>query len=125
MKKGIKIILIILGIWLSLFLVDFICIKTIKRPIFMIRTVIYKDGGTKEYLGLGYKVIKCNTLTDDDRCFVCRDDGRDDKVLCVVEDTKNVFLCSPDFYPCYTFKGWSLESGLSCIFQAIGNILDL
>ena len=25
----------------------------------------------------------------------------------------------------YTFKGQGLESGLSCIFQAIGNILNL
>ena len=24
---------------------------------------------------------------------------------------------------CYTFKGQSLQTGLSCIFQAIGNIL--
>ena len=70
MKKGIKVILIILGIWLSIFLVDFICVKTIKRPIFMIRTVIYKDGGTKEYLGLGYKVVKCNTLIDDNKVTI-------------------------------------------------------
>ena len=26
---------------------------------------------------------------------------------------------------CYTFKGQSLENGLSCIFQATGNILIL
>ena len=64
--KGIKKkILLVLLIWGCVFLIDFICIKTIKRPIFMIRTVIYKDGGTKEYYGLGYKVIKCNTLNDD------------------------------------------------------------
>ena len=25
---------------------------------------------------------------------------------------------------CYTLKGQSLENGLSCIFQAIGNILN-
>jgi len=67
MKKGIKVLLIILGVWLSIFLVDFICVKTIKRPIFMIRTLIYKDGGTKVYHGLGYKVIKCNTLEDDNK----------------------------------------------------------
>ena len=28
----------------------------------MIRTSIYKDGGTKEYYGLGYKVIKYNQI---------------------------------------------------------------
>lgn len=34
----------------------------------------------------------CNTLTENDLCFVCSDFTRDSKVLCVVEDTKNVFL---------------------------------
>ena len=57
MKKWIKVILIILGIWTFMFLTDFICVKTIKKPIFMIRTDIW-DGGSKEYYGLGYKAIK-------------------------------------------------------------------
>ena len=70
MKKWMKIVLIILGIWISVFLIDFVCVKTIKRPIFMIRTVIYKDGGTKEYYGLGYKVIKCNTLIGDKKVTI-------------------------------------------------------
>lgn len=34
----------------------------------------------------------CNTLTENDLCFVCSDFTRDSKILCVVEDTKNVFL---------------------------------
>ena len=34
----------------------------------------------------------CNALTEDDLCFVCSDHTRDKRVLCVVEDTKNVFL---------------------------------
>lgn len=34
----------------------------------------------------------CNTFTDTDLCFVCSDIGRDKTILCVVEDTKNVFL---------------------------------
>ena len=33
-----------------------------KRPIFGVRTTICKDGGSKEYMGLGYKVIVFNTL---------------------------------------------------------------
>lgn len=33
-----------------------------KGPYFAIPTVHYKDGGTKEYMGLGYKVIKYNAL---------------------------------------------------------------
>lgn len=39
-----------------------------------------------------HKCQHCNTLTDGDLCFVCSDPTRDDKVLCVVEDTKSVFL---------------------------------
>lgn len=65
MKNLRKKIMIVLGIWIAIFLIDFVCVKTINRPIFMIRTSIYKDGGTKEYYGLGYKVIKCNTLSGD------------------------------------------------------------
>ena len=34
----------------------------------------------------------CNTFTDSERCMVCSDSTRDKKTLCVVEDTKNVFL---------------------------------
>lgn len=39
-----------------------------------------------------HKCKECNTLTDDELCFVCNDPTRDNKVLCVVEDTKSVFL---------------------------------
>ncbi len=35
---------------------------------------------------------KCNTLTDQEVCFVCSDSGRDHSILCVVEDSKSVFL---------------------------------
>ena len=42
------------------------------------------------------KVIKkcsiCNTLTDDEKCYVCSDDARKSEMLCVVEDSKSVFL---------------------------------
>lgn len=34
----------------------------------------------------------CNTFTDSDKCIVCSDSTRDRETLCVVEDTKNVFL---------------------------------
>jgi len=39
-----------------------------------------------------HKCKECNTLTDEELCFVCNDPTRDNKVLCVVEDTKSVFL---------------------------------
>lgn len=35
---------------------------------------------------------RCNTLTEDDLCFICSDDTRNNDLLCIVEDTKNVFL---------------------------------
>lgn len=34
----------------------------------------------------------CNTLTENDLCFICDDISRNKKILCVVEDTKSVFL---------------------------------
>ena len=39
-----------------------------------------------------HKCKECNTLTDEELCFVCNDLTRENKVLCVVEDTKSVFL---------------------------------
>ncbi len=34
----------------------------------------------------------CNSLTDMDECLICKDKSRNQKVLCVVEDPKSVFL---------------------------------
>ena len=34
----------------------------------------------------------CNTLTDQEKCFVCSDINRDTYTLCVVDDVKSVFL---------------------------------
>jgi len=39
-----------------------------------------------------HKCSICNTLTDQDKCFVCSDTSRDNHVLCVVEDSKSVFI---------------------------------
>ena len=39
-----------------------------------------------------HKCSRCNTLTDNELCFVCSDPTRDNKTLCVVEDAKSVFL---------------------------------
>ena len=39
-----------------------------------------------------HKCKKCNTLTDKEYCFVCSDSSRESDVLCVVEDSKTVFL---------------------------------
>lgn len=59
LKKVIIIILsitIVIGLLIS---IDVILIsKYQKGPIFAIKTKTYHDGGTKEYCGIGYKVIK-------------------------------------------------------------------
>lgn len=39
-----------------------------------------------------HKCSICNTLTDQDKCFICSDPSRDNHVLCVVEDSKSVFI---------------------------------
>ena len=39
-----------------------------------------------------HKCSNCNTLTDQELCFICSDSTRDSNFLCVVEDTKSVFL---------------------------------
>ena len=39
-----------------------------------------------------HKCSICNTLTEEDICFVCSNQNRDNYNLCVVEDSKNVFL---------------------------------
>ena len=66
MKKGIKIFLIVLGIIIILgiifFAVDYNRVQKQKRPIFSIKYAIANDGGTEEYLGLGYKIIDFNML---------------------------------------------------------------
>ena len=38
------------------------------------------------------KCCICNTLTENDKCYICCDKNRISDILCVVEDTKNVFL---------------------------------
>lgn len=40
-----------------------------------------------------HRCKRCNMMTDEELCFVCRDKDRESsKVLCVVENSKNVFL---------------------------------
>lgn len=68
MKKTLKIIGIILVIIIILglifFIVDYNLVKKQEKPIFCIKNPAgtIRDGGTIEYLGLGYKVIGFNTL---------------------------------------------------------------
>lgn len=39
-----------------------------------------------------HKCAKCNTLTDEELCYICSDSTRNSDILCVVEDSKSVFL---------------------------------
>ena len=38
------------------------------------------------------KCTKCNNLTEDELCEICKDISRNSKILCVVEEPKNVIL---------------------------------
>ena len=68
MKKGLKILFIIIGIIIVLgivfFVVDYNRVQKQEKPIFCIQNPagIMNDGGTIEYFGLGYKVIDFHTL---------------------------------------------------------------
>ena len=44
---------------------------------------------------------KCNHLTEEDICQICKDDARNKKMICVVEEPKNVIL----FEKIGTYKG--------------------
>lgn len=61
-SKKVKILVIIVIVWLIFFSVDFIRAQNQKRPIFCIGLPPFRDGGTREYLGLGYKVIKFHKI---------------------------------------------------------------
>jgi hypothetical protein len=60
---------ILAGILIIIFLMvstDLVLIKIFKaRPVFSLSIIKYKDGGSTEYFGIGYKIIKCNTLSGD------------------------------------------------------------
>lgn len=44
---------------------------------------------------------QCNHLTEEELCQICKDDSRDKKVICVVEEPKNVII----FEKVGTYKG--------------------
>lgn len=62
-KKLFIVILIIALVWILFFTVDYIRVKQQKLPVFCFKFVFaYKDGGTVEYIGFGYKVIDFHKL---------------------------------------------------------------
>ena len=58
-KKIMNIVFCIVLILIVMVSIDIVCVSEYnKGPFFAIKTTTYKDGGTKVYYGLGYKVIK-------------------------------------------------------------------
>lgn len=58
-KKIMNIVFIAIIAILAIVTIDLVCVfKFHVGPFFAVRTNVYKDGGTKVYYGLGYKVIK-------------------------------------------------------------------
>lgn len=69
MKTSKKIISVILSVIAAVcilggifYSVDKKRISSNEEPIFAVRVFTLKDGGTKEYYGLGYKIIKYNKM---------------------------------------------------------------
>lgn len=66
MSKPIKTIIICLSIIIFIALlfltIDYFRLTNNEKPIFSISFGQYLDGGTKEYYGLGYKIIDYNVL---------------------------------------------------------------
>ncbi len=63
-KRKRMIILIIISVLLYIIIVkiDYTLSKVNSSPIFAIPLIKYRDGGTIKYYGLGYIVIKYNTI---------------------------------------------------------------
>lgn len=70
MKKGVKILIITIGVIILLglifFCIDYIRVQKQEKPIFCINYATANDGGTKEYIGLGYKVIDFHKIQEID-----------------------------------------------------------
>lgn len=66
MQKCLQVIFLLISIVIILgvifFIIDSNRVKKQERPIFCINNITYEDGGTKEYIGLGYKVIDFHLL---------------------------------------------------------------
>lgn len=62
-KKGKIIVSFVFAVWLAFIITDGSLAKANKPPLFAVPVIIYKDGGSTEYYGLGYKVIKYVDLT--------------------------------------------------------------
>src|SRR5690606_28073618 len=75
MVKIRNIIFIIIFIWISFFVVDFIRSKSDSKPIFCIQTQSYEDGGSVKYTGLFYNVYSLNYYNPDINKVWYNEDG--------------------------------------------------
>ena len=62
MKNKKRIVIISILIITIMFCTDFLCTKLEKKPIFCIKAGSYSDGGSTQYIGLGYQVIVFNKI---------------------------------------------------------------
>ena len=101
MKKGVKIVGIILGIIILLgiifFAIDYNRARNNEQPMLCVQIDEVNDGGTKIYLGLGYKVIDFNTLSGFDdvkigTLLINYDDFNDEKQVYDDEFEKRQYL---------------------------------
>ena len=60
-----------------------------KRPLYCSATNIKTPIEIKSKLK---KCVVCNNLTESEKCNICDDLSRDNSIICVVEDTKNLYL---------------------------------
>lgn len=67
LKSLLLITIVLLIIPTIFFSVDVFLASANKPPIFAVKTIMYKDGGTIEYRGLGYKVTDYNQMGDEGR----------------------------------------------------------
>lgn len=71
--------------------------KTAERLAFSIFSMeeeqvdLFSDS-LKDVISKVHKCSKCNSLTEDDICSICKDKSRNNTSLFVVDDVKNVFL---------------------------------
>ncbi len=71
--------------------------KTAERLAFSVLTF---DDDTINSFSKSIKEIKtklkkcsvCNNLSEEDKCTICNNESRDNSIICVVEDTKNLYL---------------------------------
>ncbi|MNP51037.1 hypothetical protein D3C76_1453340 [compost metagenome] len=62
-KKIFAIVILLITIGLVTYNIDSKRISGDKKPIFVVPTLVAKDGGSTVYRGLGYKVIRWNTIS--------------------------------------------------------------